>query len=75
MHCGGLALPTAFELVRYVDVFVGVNSCFLQAADLWRTSGVGLFGATEVHEFGFRLSALTEHFVVILYARFWMQLS
>lgn len=61
VHCGELVLPTAFELVRRVDAFVGVDSCFLHAADLWRVPGVGLFGATDVHEFGFRLGGPAIH--------------
>lgn len=50
----GLPLPVAVMLVAKSDVFFGVDSCFLHAADLWRVPGVGLFGPTEPHEWGFR---------------------
>ncbi len=54
ISCRELILPSAIELVGSMDFFVGVDSCFLHAADMYRVPGVGLFGPTEPHEFGFR---------------------
>jgi ADP-heptose:LPS heptosyltransferase len=51
----GAPLGFSFALLRESDVFVGVDSCFLHAADLFRIPGVGLFGATRAMEWGFRL--------------------
>jgi Glycosyltransferase family 9 (heptosyltransferase) len=52
--CCGAPLPVAIMLVARSSYFFGVDSCFLHAADLWRVPGVGLFGPTEPHEWGFR---------------------
>lgn len=54
ISCRELILPAAFALTGLADFFVGVDSCFLHAADLYRVPGVGLFGPTNPHEFGFR---------------------
>jgi ADP-heptose:LPS heptosyltransferase len=35
------------------DFFIGVDSCMLHVADIARVPGVGLFGPTNVKEFGF----------------------
>lgn len=56
-------LELAFALVRHVDLFLGVNSCFLHAADLFRVPGVALFGSTQPWEWGFRLSPGGRHIV------------
>jgi aryl-alcohol dehydrogenase-like predicted oxidoreductase len=55
----GLALPLdcALALTTVADLFVGVDSCFLHAADLARVAAVGLFFATNPVEFGLRWSA------------------
>lgn len=50
----GLHLHTCMALVEAADLFLGIDSCLLHAADLFRTPGVGLFGATRVREWGFR---------------------
>jgi hypothetical protein len=50
----GLSLPTAICLVAQADLFLGVDSCMLHAADLFRVPGVGLFGPTNCEEWGFR---------------------
>ncbi|HVR96016.1 MAG TPA: glycosyltransferase family 9 protein [Thermoanaerobaculia bacterium] len=50
----GIALPVAVLLVAKSSFFLGVDSCFLHAADLWRVPGVGLFGPTDPVEWGFR---------------------
>jgi hypothetical protein len=47
-------LATAFALVGESDLFLGVDSCMLHAADLFRVPGVGLFGPTDYRVFGFR---------------------
>jgi ADP-heptose:LPS heptosyltransferase len=52
----GLPLSVTFCLVASADVFLGVDSCMLHAADLFRVPGVGLFGPTCCNEFGFRVA-------------------
>src|SRR5262249_37867678 len=51
-HKMALPLGHALALTATADLFVGVDSCFLHAADLARVPSVGLFFATEPHEFG-----------------------
>ena len=50
----GLYLPTAAHLISQCDLFLGVDSCFLHAADLYRVPGVTLFGPTQADEWGYR---------------------
>jgi hypothetical protein len=52
--CCGLSIATAMCLVAESDLFLGVDSCMLHAADLLRVPGVGLFGPTSCDEWGFR---------------------
>lgn len=52
--CPKLPLATAFALVGEADLFLGVDSCMLHAADLFQVPGIGLFGPTSWEEFGFR---------------------
>jgi ADP-heptose:LPS heptosyltransferase len=52
--CGQAPLGPAMGLVKIANLFIGVDSCFLHAADLFRVPGVGLFGPTRPEEFGFR---------------------
>jgi ADP-heptose:LPS heptosyltransferase len=52
--CCGLSIATAMCLVAASDLFLGVDSCMLHAADLFRVPGVGLFGPTSCDEWGFR---------------------
>lgn len=54
--CLGLPLDTTLALVGQSDFFLGVDSCMLHAADLYRIPGVGLFGPTDCREFGFRFA-------------------
>lgn len=54
LECSGLSLATTFALVSQADLFLGIDSCMLHAADLCRVSGVGLFGPTRAREWGFR---------------------
>lgn len=51
--CFGLQLPSSCCLVAESDFFVGIDSCMLHVADMARVPGVGLFGQTNVKEFGF----------------------
>jgi hypothetical protein len=51
--CYGLPLPSSCCLVAESDFFVGIDSCMLHVADMARVPGVGLFGQTNVKEFGF----------------------
>ena len=56
VSCVGLPLETTFALIRRANVFLGVDSCMLHAADLFNVPGVGLFGPTSSAEFGFKFS-------------------
>jgi hypothetical protein len=49
-----LELDDAMAMVLVADRFVGVDSCFLHAADLGRVPTVGIFGPTSPAEFGCR---------------------
>jgi ADP-heptose:LPS heptosyltransferase len=50
----GLPLGAAMALTRGADLFLGVDSCLLHFADLARIPGVGLYGPTDPHRWGFR---------------------
>ena len=52
----GISLDRAMCLAGACDVFLGVDSCMLHAADLCRRPGVGLFAVTQARRFGFRWS-------------------
>lgn len=54
--CYGLPLGVALALVESADLFLGVDSCMLHAADFFRIPSVGLFGASNPVEFGFRVT-------------------
>jgi ADP-heptose:LPS heptosyltransferase len=56
IHSYGLPLPYAFGLLRESELFLGVDSCLLHAADLFRVPGVGLFGPTDPRRWGFRFA-------------------
>lgn len=56
IHSWGLPLPYAFGVLRESELFLGVDSCMLHAADLFRVPGVGLFGPTDPRRWGFRFS-------------------
>jgi hypothetical protein len=49
----GLPMAATLALVGSADLFLGVDSCMLHAADIYRVPGVGLFGPTRSSEFGF----------------------
>jgi hypothetical protein len=57
----GLPRQTAMAVVAASDGFLGVDSFLLHVADLWRVPGVGLFGPTRPHEFGFRFTGHSTH--------------
>jgi ADP-heptose:LPS heptosyltransferase len=50
----GLPLDLAIGLVANADLFVGIDSSMLHAADLAGVPGVGLFGPTRAATWGFR---------------------
>jgi ADP-heptose:LPS heptosyltransferase len=50
------SLATIFALVESADLFLGIDSCLLHAADLAGIPGVALFGDTVPQEFGFRFA-------------------
>lgn len=52
----GAPLDLAMSLVGNADLFVGIDSCMLHAADLARIPGVGLFGPTRPTTWGFRFA-------------------
>jgi ADP-heptose:LPS heptosyltransferase len=49
-------LGEIFALVGRADLFLGIDSCLLHAADLSGTPGIGLFGNTNPQKFGFRFA-------------------
>jgi ADP-heptose:LPS heptosyltransferase len=51
-----LPLDACFAVLRDSDLFLGVDSCHLHAADLFRVPGVGLFGPTTCRRWGFKFS-------------------
>jgi hypothetical protein len=51
----GLPLDVALALVGEADLFLGIDSCILHAADMFKVPGVGLFGPTDWAEWGFRI--------------------
>jgi len=55
-------LELVLAILRYADLFLGIDSCLLHAADLFRVAGVGLFGPTDPHRWGFRLSPCVQSF-------------
>jgi len=52
----GIPIDHTLAVLQNADLFLGVDSCFLHAADLARVPGIGLFGPTSSAEFGFRFS-------------------
>jgi ADP-heptose:LPS heptosyltransferase len=52
----GLPLDLTMGLVANADVFVGIDSSMLHAADLARVPGVGLFGPTRAATWGFKFA-------------------
>ena len=56
------SLGSIFALVGIADLFLGIDSCLLHAADLYGVPGIGLFGHTNPQKFGFRF---TPHYHVL----------
>jgi ADP-heptose:LPS heptosyltransferase len=56
--CYGLALDASMRIVELADIFLGVDSSMLHAADFFRIPSVGLFGGTSPVEFGFRVTPI-----------------
>ena len=54
INCHGVPLSHSFAFVREADLFLGVDSALLHAADLFRIPSVGLFGPSDRRQFGFR---------------------
>ena len=54
ISCMGLPLDFSVALLSRADVFLGVNSSMLHAADLFRVPGVGLFEPGQTERWGFR---------------------
>jgi hypothetical protein len=52
----GLPLDPTMNLIASADLFLGIVSCVLHAADLARVPGVGLFGPTRAAIRGFRFA-------------------
>jgi Glycosyltransferase family 9 (heptosyltransferase) len=52
----GIPLGLSFALLSIADLFLGVDSCMLHAADLFRVPGVGIFGPTNPQKWGFRFT-------------------
>jgi len=52
----GLSIDLSFGIISIGDVFLGIDSCMLHAADLFRVPGVGIFGPTDPKNWGFRFS-------------------
>jgi Glycosyltransferase family 9 (heptosyltransferase) len=56
-----IALPFFLALIAQADIFIGVDSVGLHAADLWGIPAIGLFGPTRPQEWGFRFSGKGVH--------------
>ena len=56
IHSYGLPLPYAFGVLQESELFLGVDSCMLHAADLFGFRGVGLLGPTDPRRWGFRFA-------------------
>jgi hypothetical protein len=54
--CVGLPLLDSIALISQADFFVGVDSCLLHIADLFRIPSVGLFGSGDPRHWGFHMA-------------------
>ena len=52
----GVPVAVAFWLVATSHLFLGIDSCMLHVADIFRVPSVGLFGPTSSVEFGCRFA-------------------
>jgi ADP-heptose:LPS heptosyltransferase len=51
-----LPLDVSFALLGEADLFLGVDSCHLHAADLFRVPSVALFGPTSCRRWGYKFA-------------------
>jgi ADP-heptose:LPS heptosyltransferase len=56
-----IAFPFFLALIARADIFIGIDSVGLHAADLWGIPAIGLFGPTRPEEWGFRFSGKGVH--------------
>jgi ADP-heptose:LPS heptosyltransferase len=63
IDCRNISLSTALAITASADLFVGVDSCMLHAADFARVPSVGLFGPTDPRRFGCRVTPYYRHIV------------
>jgi ADP-heptose:LPS heptosyltransferase len=61
VHLDQIILPAGFAFMKYVDLFFGIDSCFLHAADFYRKPIVALFGPTDPVEFGAFMGGPAHH--------------
>ena len=52
----GLPINLTLGLIGIGDLFIGIDSCMLHAADLFRIPSVGIFGPTNPNKWGFRFT-------------------
>jgi ADP-heptose:LPS heptosyltransferase len=62
-NCNRASLSTALAIVSSADLFVGIDSCMLHAADIANVASVGLFGPTNVNQWGCRVTQNFRHVV------------
>lgn len=54
--CHGVPLETSLALVGQADLFAGIDSCMLHAADLFGVPSVGIFGPSDFSRWGFHFT-------------------
>ena len=54
--CYGLSLAASIGIVANADLFCGIDSVMLHAADFYGVPGIGIFRPTDPNEFGFIVS-------------------
>jgi hypothetical protein len=52
----GLSLDLTFGIIGISDIFIGIDSCMLHVADLYRIPCVGIFGPTDPQKWGLRFT-------------------
>lgn len=57
----GFYFPTASEIIKRSNLFLGVDSCFMHVADICQIPGVVLFGPTKAKEWGYRFGGSAIH--------------
>jgi ADP-heptose:LPS heptosyltransferase len=56
VSCIGLSLDVSIAIVSQSYMFVGVDSCMLHVADVFKIPSVAIFVSTNEKEFGFRIN-------------------